>query len=618
MLVRGDGDLSVLSGSRGGLGPEVSATPSNGELSSNYKWIALSNTTLGVLMATIDSSITLIAMPNIFLGIHLDPLGRGNSFYLLWMILGFLVVTSVLVVSLGRLGDMFGRVKMYNLGFVIYTVGSLALSVDWMYGRAGATWLIIMRLVQGVGSAFLVANASAILTDAFPKNQRGMALGINQVAGISGSFIGLVLGGLLGPIDWRLIFLISVPIGLFGTIWAYLKLEDRGVRRPSSIDWLGNSTFALGLILLMVGITYGIEPAGDSATGWTSLPFLLELGLGIALLVGFFFIETKVDNPMFKIPLFRIRTYLFGTFSTFLVAVSRGGLMFMLIIWLQGIWLPLHGYSFAATPLWAGIYMLPLTVGFLIAGPMSGHLSDKFGPRLFATIGPIGTAVAFVLLLLMPVDFSYPYFAGVLLLSGLSQGMFAAPNRAAVMNSLPPENRGVGGAMNSTFQNSAQVFSIGIFFSLMIAGLSAVLPRAMATGLISHGVDANLARGLSHLPPVSILFAAFLGYNPIQKLLGHRVLLGLSHQNYVILTGKEFFPKLISGAFSSGLHEAFIFALSACLIAAVVSSARGRQVSSAVESVHEVTMGASPSFAIHGDGGLGIGEVLNPEPGANR
>ncbi len=544
---------------------------------SNYKWIALSNTTLGVLMATIDSSITLIAMPNIFLGIHLDPLGRGNSFYLLWMILGFLVVTSVLVVSLGRLGDMFGRVKMYNLGFVIYTVGSLALSVDWMYGRAGATWLIVMRLVQGVGSAFLVANASAILTDAFPKNQRGMALGINQVAGISGSFIGLVLGGFLGPIDWRLIFLISVPIGLFGTIWAYLKLEDRGVRRPSSIDWLGNSTFALGLILLMVGITYGIEPSGSSPTGWTSLPVILELSSGVGLLVAFFFIETKVANPMFKIPLFKIRSYLFGTFSTFLVAVSRDGLMFMLIIWLQGIWLPLHGYSFAATPLWAGIYMLPLTVGFLIAGPMSGHLSDRFGTRPFATIGPIGTAIAFVLLLVMPVNFSYPYFAGVLLLSGLSQGMFAAPNRAAVMNSLPAENRGVGGAMNSTFQNSAQVFSIGIFFSLMIAGLSAVLPQTMAKGLITHGVDPATAIGLSHLPPVSILFAAFLGYNPIQRLLGPKVLLGLSHRNMLTLTGKKFFPKLISGAFSSGLHEAFIFALVACLIAAAVSSARGKQ-----------------------------------------
>ncbi len=542
---------------------------------SRYKWIALSNTTLGVLMATIDGSITLIALPDIFKGIGLNPLGPGNSFYLLWMILGFLVVTSVLVVSLGRLGDMYGRVKMYNLGFVIYTVGSLLLTIDWMHGKSGATWLILMRLVQGLGSAFLVANSSAILTDAFPSNQRGMALGINQVAGISGSFMGLILGGILAPIDWRLVFLISVPIGLFGTVWAYYKLEERGVRRPSTIDWAGNITFAIGLISILIGITYGIEPHGQSTTGWSSLPVLSELGGGLALLIVFFVIETKVSNPMFRVPLFKIKAFTFGTLSTFLVSIARGGLLFMLIIWLQGIWLPLHGYSFSATPLWAGIFMLPLTVGFLVAGPISGYLSDRFGPRIFATVGPLGTAMAFVLLIFAPVDFSYPYFGLTLLLSGLSQGLFASPNRAAVMNSLPAEDRGVGGAMNSTFQNSAQVFSIGIFFSLMIAGLSATLPGTMATGLISHGVSAELATKVSHLPAVSILFAAFLGYDPIQKLLGSSVLSHLSRADASVLTGRRFFPHLISTSFSSGLHEAFIFALVACVVAAAVSFSRG-------------------------------------------
>ncbi len=381
------------------------------ERSDRYKWIALSNTTLGVLMATIDGSITLIAMPDIFNGIHLNPLQPGNSFYLLWMILGFLVVTSVLVVSLGRLGDIFGRVKMYNLGFVIYTIGSLLLTIDWMTGRPGATWLIIMRIVQGIGSAFLIANASAILTDAFPANQRGTALGINQVAGISGSFLGLIIGGILAPIDWRLIFLISVPIGLFGTVWAYLKLEDRSVRRPASIDWLGNVTFALGLIFIMVGITYGIEPYGLSSMGWTSPKVLAELGIGAAFMVAFAIIESRSESPMFRLPLFKIPAFTFGTLSTFLVAVARGGLMFMLIIWLQGIWLPLHGFSYTETPLWAGIYMLPLTVGFLVAGPISGHLSDRYGPRIFATIGPAGTAITFLIFLFLPVNFSYVSFA---------------------------------------------------------------------------------------------------------------------------------------------------------------------------------------------------------------
>jgi MFS family permease len=545
------------------------------ERNDRYKWIALSNTTLGVLMATIDGSITLIAMPDIFNGIHLNPLGAGNSFYLLWMILGFLVVTSVLVVSLGRLGDMFGRVKMYNLGFVIYTIGSLLLTIDWMTGRPGATWLIIMRIVQGIGSAFLIANASAILTDAFPANQRGTALGINQVAGISGSFLGLIIGGILAPIDWRLIFLISVPIGLFGTVWAYLKLEDRGIRRPASIDWLGNVTFALGLIFIMVGITYGIEPYGRSSMGWTSPKVLGELGIGVAFMIVFAIIESRSESPMFRLPLFRIPAFTFGTLSTFLVAVARGGLMFMLIIWLQGIWLPLHGFSYTQTPLWAGIYMLPLTIGFLLAGPISGHLSDRYGPRLFATIGPAGTALTFLIFLFLPVNFSYPDFAILLFLSGSFQGLFAAPNRAAVMNSLPADARGAGGGMNSTFQNSAQVLSIGIFFTLMIIGLASVLPHTMLSGLTSHGVPTSDASRIAHLPPVSILFAAFLGYNPIKSLLGSHTIGQLSAHNQLIVTGHSFFPNLIATPFHSGLQEAFVFATAACVVAAVVSFARG-------------------------------------------
>ncbi|HVC83799.1 MAG TPA: MFS transporter, partial [Solirubrobacteraceae bacterium] len=399
-----------------------------------YKWIALSNVTLGVLLATLDSSITLIAMPAIFRGIHLNPLAPSNSFYLLWMILGFLVVTSVLVVSLGRLGDMFGRVRMYNAGFVIYTIASLVLAVDWLSGREGAAYLIIFRVVQGVGAAFLLANAAAIITDAFPENQRGMALGINNIVGVSGVFIGLVLGGVLAPIDWRLVFLISVPVGLLGTVWAYLKLEERSQPRHASVDWWGNITFAAGLILIMVSVTFGIRPYGSHATGWSSPRVVALLAGGVACLAAFAWIEQHVAEPMFRLPLFRIRAFTFGSLSTFLSAVARGGLMFMLIIWLQGIWLPEHGYDFANTPLWAGIYMLPLTFGILIAGPTSGYLSDRFGARWFATGGMLGSALSFVLLSLLPTNFSFPLFALVLALMGVSMGMFASPNRAAVMN----------------------------------------------------------------------------------------------------------------------------------------------------------------------------------------
>jgi MFS family permease len=549
----------------------------SGPAGDRYKWVALTNTTLGVVMATIDSSIMLIALPDIFRGIHLNPLQPGNSFYLLWMILSFLVVSSVLVVSLGRLGDMFGRVKMYNLGFAIYTVSSLILAVDWMSGAAGALWLVLWRIAQGVGAAFIIANSSAILTDAFPETQRGLALGINNVAAISGSFIGLVLGGVLGPIDWRLVFLVSVPFGLAGTIWAYVKLRELGYRRRARIDWWGNLTFALGLVAVMIGITYGIEPYGGHTMGWTNPSVDAELAVGVALLAAFVVIEQKVEQPMFRLPLFRIRAFTSGVLSSFLSAIGRGGLMFMLIIWLQGIWLPQHGYSFSSTPLWAGIYMLPLTAGFLLAGPISGILSDRYGARPFATGGMIGAAVSFGLLEVLPINFPYLLFALLLLLNGLSMGAFASPNRAGVMNSLPPTDRGAGGGMNSTFQNSAQVLSIGIFFTLIIVGLSATLSGSVQHGLAAAGVPHSVAAKAADLPPVSTLFAAFLGENPIQHLVPAAALHGLSHAQVARLTGRGFFPQIIQGPFHSGLREAFDFAAACCLIAAAASWTRGKR-----------------------------------------
>jgi len=543
-----------------------------------------------VLLATIDGSIVLIAMPDIFRGIHLNPLQPGNSFYLLWMILGFLVVSSVLVVSLGRLGDQFGRVRMYNLGFVVYTVASLLLTIDWLHGGAGADWLIGFRIVQGVGAAFLVANSVAILTDAFPANQRGMALGINNVVGISGLFIGLVLGGVLAPISWRLVFLVSVPFGIAGTIWSYRSLREIGVRTREPIDWLGNLTFAAGLVLVMVGITYGIRPYGNHVMGWES-PFVDAcLAAGAVLLALFAFVEVRSKSPMFRLGLFRIRPFTFGVLSSFLSAVSRGGLMFMLIIWLQGIWLPEHGYGFASTPLWAGIAMLPLAIGFLLAGPAAGILSDRYGSRPFATGGMLVSAVSFVLLAMLPVDFSYPVFAAILLLMGLSMGAFAAPNRAGVMNSLPAQNRGAGSGMNQTFQNSAQVLSIGIFFTLMIIGLSATLPHSLATGLQAHGVPADVATRVGHLPPVSVLFAAFLGYNPAKELIGPHVLAKLPAHDAAAIRGRGFFPHLISGPFHSGLHEAFAFAIVACLVAALASWSRGGRAVAPEEHAREQTI----------------------------
>ncbi len=544
-------------------------------MTANYKWIVLSNTTLGVLMATINASILLIALPDIFRGIGINPLEPGNTSLLLWLIMGYLVVTAVLVVTFGRLGDMFGRVKMYNAGFAVFSVFSVLLSVTWMHGTAGVLWLIVMRILQGVGGAMLMANSNAIITDAFPVEQRGLALGLNQVAGIAGSFLGLIIGGVLGPIDWRLVFLVSVPVGLFGTVWAYLKLHDTGIRQPARSDWWGNLTFAVGLIAVLVGITYGIQPYAGHTMGWTNPAVLAAMGGGVLVLVIFCVVETKVAEPMFQLRLFRIRAFTAGNLASLLAALGRGGLMFILIIWLQGIWLPQHGYSFASTPLWAGIYMLPLTVGFLIVGPVSGWLSDRFGARSFATAGMVIAAVSFGWLALVPVNFSYWEFAVVLLLNGIGMGLFASPNRASIMNSLPPNRRGVGAGMSTTFQNAAMVLSIGIFFSLMVSGLAQSLPQTMSAGLIAQGVPVADAMHVAALPPVAVLFASLLGYNPVQTLLGPAVLHQLPAGHAAYLTGRGFFPALISGPFSDGLTVAFGFAIAACVVAAIASWLRG-------------------------------------------
>jgi MFS family permease len=543
--------------------------------SDHYKWFVLGTTTLAVLLGSLDASIVLIALPNIFRGIGVDPLAPANSFYLLWMILGFMVVTAVLVVSFGRLGDMFGRVKMFNVGFVIFTVFSLLLTITWMQGTAGALWLIIMRVFQGVGAAFLMANSAAILTDAFPEHQRGMAIGINQISGIAGVFIGLVLGGLLAPIGWRLVFLVSVPVGLAGTLWSIFNLRELPFVRDRKIDWAGNVTFALGLVALMVGVTYGIQPHGGHTMGWSSPLVICMLGLGVALLVTFVIVEQRSEDPMFHLALFKIRAFSAGSLSTLLAAVARGGLMFMMIIWLQGIWLPLHGYNFESTPLWAGIAMLPSTLGFLTAGPISGVLSDRFGSRPFAVIGMLASAATMVLFALMPVNFNYPIYGVLLFFNAVAMAMFAAPNRAGIMNALPHQHRGVGSGMNATFQNSGQVFAIGIFFTLMIIGLGSGLHSELSSGLISQGVPASSATAAADLPPVSTLFASLLGYNPLQHLLGPHVLAQLTPAARAEVLSHGFFPSIISSSFKRGIVLASLFSAFCCLAAAFASSLRG-------------------------------------------
>jgi MFS family permease len=530
-----------------------------------------------MVMATIDASIVIISMPAIFRGIKLNPLTAGNVTYLLWMIIGYLLVQSVLVVTLGRLGDMFGRVKIYNLGFVVFTAASIALSLDPLFGQSGALWLILWRCAQAFGGSMLMANSAAILTDAFPAGQRGMALGINQIAGISGQFVGLLLGGLLAAWDWRAVFWINVPIGVFGTIWAYRSLKEIATTRKSKIDWIGNILFAAGAGVLLTAITFGIRPYGTSATSWGSPMVLAGLIGGVVLLIVFAIVEGKVPEPMFRMRLFQIRPFATGNLAALLGAIARGGLQFMLVIWLAGIWLPLHGYNFVDTPLWAGIYMLPLTAGFLLAGPISGVLSDKFGARPFATAGLLVAAACFVGLTLLPIDFPYPVFALLIFGNGVGSGLFTSPNTSAIMSSVPAYHRGAASGMRSTFQNSGMSLSIGVFFSLLIVGLANTLPRTLTAGLTAQGVPLATATSIAHLPPVSTVFSAMLGYNPVQTMLAPTGLLHtLPAHNVAVLTGKQFFPNLISGPFHHGLTIVFSAAAIMSVLGAIVSLLRGK------------------------------------------
>jgi MFS family permease len=543
----------------------------------HYKWVVLSNTTVGVLLATLNGTSLMIALPVIFRGIHLNPLAASNFPYLLWIMMGYVLVSAAVVVTVGRIGDMYGRTRMYNLGFAWFTLGAVLLSVVWSTGSSGALELVILRMFQAIGGALLMANSAAIITDAFPADELGLALGMNMVAAILGSFLGILAGGLLSELGWRWVFLANVPVGVFGTVWAYLRLKEIGVRIKAKIDWLGNIAFAGGLAMVLTGATYGIKPYGRSLTGWED-PFVLEMIFGgLALLVIFVVVEMKVAEPMFRLSLFRIRAFTAGNAASFLGAIGRGGLQFMLMIWFQGIWLPQHGYSFTRTPLWAGIYMMPFMLGFVFAGPLSGRLSDRYGARPFATSGMLVSGAMYAAMMAFPADFSYWPFAAVMFVSGVGGGLFASPNTASIMNSVPARYRGAASGMRVTFAQVGMPLSMGLFFTLLVFGLNAKVPSAMYQGLVAHGVPATNATQLSHLPPLGYIFAAFLGLNPLKSLLGPTVLGHLAPAQAAALTSRAFFPQLIGPSFKHGLVIILAFAVAMSLIAAVASALRGEK-----------------------------------------
>ncbi len=420
----------------------------------DYKWVALSNTTLGVLMASLDINIVLIALPDI--GKELPGM---NAFNVLWVILGYQLVIASVLVNFGRLSDLFGRVRLYTLGFALFTIGSTLCSIS-----QTADQLIGFRIVQATGSAFLFSNSAAIITDAFPTNERGRALGINQVSIVAGSVTGLVLGGFLtSVIGWRSIFWVNIPIGTFATIWSYLELKEL-TKIPSEhkIDLAGNITFALGLLLLLLAVTL------NTILGLGTILTVIFLGASLLSFLTFVRIERKVKSPMFDLELFRNRVFTAGNETIFLNSLARGSFALVMVFYLQG---PLMRLS----PMQAGIFLIPLSVALSIMGPISGSLSDRFGFRFFVLLGLSMSATGFLVMATIGQSVSEIEILVPLVLIGGGFGTFASPNRSSIMNSVPWYRRGVASGISTTLINAGNTMSIGLAFLFM----SIVTPRSL-------------------------------------------------------------------------------------------------------------------------------------------
>jgi MFS family permease len=511
--------------------------------------------------------------------VQINPL---NSFtYLLWILFGYSIVTATLLVSFGRISDIFGRVRLYNLGFAIYTIGSLLLSLTPSTGNAGALELVLFRVVQGVGAAFLFSNSSAIITDAFGPNERGKALGLNQVAILAGSILGLVLGGVLATYDWRYVFLVSVPFGVFGTIWSHYKLRELAtIKKGQKIDVWGNVTFASGFIILLISLTYGLIPYGSAVMGWGNPWVITGFATAAALLIAFPLIERRVPDPMFRLDLFKRRIFAAANIADLLAALARGGVTLMLIILLQAVWLPLHGVSYQDTPFWAGIYIIPFSLGFVFMGPLSGYLSDRYGARGFSTLGMIITGSAFLVLSTLNYDFYYPEFAAIVFAVGIGMGMFSSPNVTSIMNSVPPQNRGAAGGMRTTLMNTGSTVGTSILFTIVISVLSVSLPTYLAIAASSAGAPSLTSAAFAHVAPTSALFAAFLGYNPMQTILNSlpsALTKGLSTSTVATLTSKSFFPNAFAPAFMVSLKTAIYLNATFAFCAAIASVVRGKR-----------------------------------------
>ena len=539
-----------------------------------YKWTVLTNTTLGVIMSSLNANIVMISLPTIFRGLNINPFVHNEFIYLLWILMGYSIVLATILVTFGRISDIYGRTRMYTTGFIIFTISSILLSiVPDNSGNMGALLLIIFRMVQAVGGGFIMVNSTALLTDAFPVNERGKALGLNQSAFIIGSVLGLIGGGLLAGYNWHLVFIVNIPFALAGTFWSIFKLKELKERKKVKIDYIGNITLGIGLVLISLGFTYALEPYGDSQLGWENPWVISSFIFGLISIIIFIYVEKNVENPLFNLSLFKIRPFTFGNFSLFFNSLARGAVSFLVTIWLQGIYLPLHGYSYTETPFWAGVYMLPMMVGMVSIAPLSGHLTDKYGARIFATAGMIIVGISLFLLSLLPYNFNILEFEFILLLNGIGNGLFASPNTTAIMNSIYSKDRGTGNGMRMTFNNIGATISMAVFFSITITIFSQQVPEAMYNASINI-VPQSVALYLSKLSPSGLLFATFLGMDPLQAIKNSGSLPPSSIQ---ALSPHTFLPSVIGPPFINGLRYSLFISLILIVIGTIFSALRGKK-----------------------------------------
>ncbi|MFB6470619.1 MAG: MFS transporter [Vulcanisaeta sp. AZ3] len=538
----------------------------------------LINALLGSLLGSMNMASIVIALPAILKGVGINPTSSLGFIVMMWLMFSYPLVTAVTVPIIGRLSDMFGRGRVFTIGDALFTAISLLMGLVPGYGIIAGLQLVAYRFIQGIAGSMMFSNSAALITDVYPPERRGVAQGIVGIAFSAGSVSGLVVGGLLAIINWRLVFLFNVPIGLVSTLWALRSVYrlPTGFSRVS-IDYVGAVLLSASLIFVLMGLLLSMMPYGGSSLGWGNPMVWISLVIGIVLFGALIFVERRIREPMLKINLFGIRQFTYGVFSSFFLFMAMGANIFVLSLLLQAIYLPLvYKIPYSETPLWAGIFLIPSSIANAIFAPIGGKLLNKLGARVVSTLGAILFGVGFELLALLPMNFNYVEFAAILVITGIGSGLFQSPNIVSILSAVPSSDRAAASGLRASMQNIGSLMSFALFLTLIITGSAAALPVALYRALINAGVPMSDARTLVSIPPVYALFAAFLGFDPIKTLI-EQAHISLSPSVFANIENITFFPSAIAPAMQLGFHLAYHMAAIFAFAAAAFSYLRGKE-----------------------------------------